>query len=425
MQLDIKEIMKSTPHRYPFLLVDRIIEVDKNKAVGIKNVSINEPFFQGHFPGHPIMPGVLVIEALAQTGCVMALRAPENEGKIIYFAAIDKVRFRKPVLPGDQLRLEVELLWTKASLGKMKGTALVDGQVAVEGEFMFSFIDAKAGKDGVKVHPTATVHPSAVLEKGVEVGPYSIIGPDVIIGENTWIGSNVMVAKWTSIGKNNKIYHGVSIGADPQDINYKGQRGDIIIGDNNVIREFVTIHLPTKENGKTSIGSNCFIMVHAHIPHDCTVGSSVIIGGYVGIAGHTVLEDQCIIGGMAGIHQFVRIGRLAMIGAHAKVVQDIPPFMLVDGNPAVVKGLNIIGMQRNGITAEAQTEIKKAFKILYAGKSKIEQAIDEIKKKCRKLDEVNHVVAFLEQDTRRGISRKFDFEEGEEKILPEIPEIGI
>ena len=137
-ELDIKEIMKIVPHRYPFLLIDRITELEEGKrAVAIKNVTINEPFFQGHFPGHPIMPGVLIVEAIAQVGVVMALRASSPENKIVYFAGIDNVRFRKPVMPGDQLRFEVETIWVRGNLGKMRGKALVDKEVAVEGEFMF------------------------------------------------------------------------------------------------------------------------------------------------------------------------------------------------------------------------------------------------------------------------------------------------
>src|SRR3989339_2226547 len=141
-ELGIKEIMELVPHRYPFLLIDRVIELEEGKrAVAIKNVTMNEGFFQGHFPGHPIMPGVLIIEAIAQTGVIMALRNMESSGKIVYFAGIDNVRFRKPVLPGDQLRLEVETTWLRGALGQMRGRAMVNGELAVEGDFMFSLVD--------------------------------------------------------------------------------------------------------------------------------------------------------------------------------------------------------------------------------------------------------------------------------------------
>ncbi len=424
-QLDIKEIMKIIPHRYPFLLIDRILELEEGKrAVAIKNVSMNEPFFQGHFPGHPVMPGVLICEAIAQTGAVMALRDPATEGKIVYFAGMEKVRFRKPVVPGDQLRLEVETIWVRGALGKMKGKALVDGKLAVEGEFTFSLVDKDGG--GAKIHSSATVNSSAKLGKGVAVGPGTIIGPEVTIGENTKIAANCTIARWTTIGKNNKIEQGVSIAAPPQDIKYKGEKGQVIIGDNNIIREYVTIHLPSGEGKKTVIGSDNFIMVHAHVPHNCTIGNHVVIGGYVGLAGYTEIEDYVVIGGLAGIHQFVRIGRMTMIGAQSKVLKDVPPFMIAEGNPAQIRGINSIGLQRRGLGAGAIAEIKKAFKLIYESKNNTAKAAAEIKKRLRPLPEIEHLVSFLEQESKRGINKKTAIEqEAEELILPEIPELGL
>ncbi|OGB88200.1 hypothetical protein A3H38_00425 [candidate division WOR-1 bacterium RIFCSPLOWO2_02_FULL_46_20] len=422
--LNINEIAKIIPHRYPFLLIDKIIELEEGKrAVAIKNVTMNEPQFQGHFPNHPIMPGVLIMEALAQVGVVMALRTAGNEGKLVYFAGIDKVRFRKPVVPGDQLRLEVETLWIRGALGKMKGRALVGDELVTEGEFMFSLADREAG--GVQIHPTATVHQSAQLDNNVEVGPYAVIGPEVIIGEGTKVGAHCIISKWAAIGKENVIHQGVSIGAAPQDLKYKGEKGEIIIGDKNIIREFVTIHLPTN-GGKTVIGNENFIMVHAHIPHNCKIGNQVIIGGYVGLAGHTEIDDQVIIGGLAGIHQFVRIGRLTMVGAQSKILKDVPPFMLVDGNPAQVRGINSIGLQRGGLSNDAINEIKKAFKFIYESGYTTSEAAKEISKRLRPLPEIEQILGFLNEESKRGISKKTALElEAEELIFPEIPELGI
>ena len=423
-EIDIKEIMKIIPHRYPFLLIDRVIELEEGKrAVAIKNVTMNEPQFTGHFPGIPIMPGVLIVEALAQVGCVMALRQPSAEGKIVLFAGIDGVRFRRPVVPGDQLRLEVETLWVRGPLGKMKGKATVNGEVAAEGEFTFSLADP-AG-NAAKVHPTATVHKNAVLAKGVEIGPYSVIGPEVKIGEGTKVKSHCLIAGWTTIGKENVIHNGVVIGAPPQDIKYKGEKGEIVIGDKNIFREFVTVHIPSS-GGVTSIGNENFIMVHAHVPHNCQIGNQVILGGYVGLAGYTEIGDQAVIGGMAGIHQFVRIGRLAMVGAQSKVTQDIPPFMLVEGNPAQVRGINSIGIQRRGVSQAGQSEIKKAFKLVYESGHNTIEAAKEIKKRLRPVPEIEQLVHFLEQESHRGINKKTALEEeAEELILPELPELGI
>jgi UDP-N-acetylglucosamine acyltransferase len=423
--LDVNEIKKIIPHRYPFLLIDRIIELEEAKrAVAIKNITANEPFFQGHFPEQPIMPGVLICEAIAQTGVVMALRVSHNEGKIVYFAAMENVRFRRPVVPGDQLRIEVETIWARGNLGKMHGKAMVEGKIACEGDFTFSLVDKETAK--VKIHPSAVIHPSASLEHNVEVGAYSIIGPEVSIGEGTKIGPHCNISRWAKIGKNNVIHQGVSIAATPQDLKYKGEKGEVIIGDNNVLREFVTIHLPTGEGKKTIIGNENFIMVHAHIAHNCVVGNQVIIGAYAGLSGYTEVEDQAVIAGLTGVHQFARIGRLAMIGANSKILRDTPPFMLVDGNPAQIRGINLIGMQRRGISNEAQTEIKKAFKLMYESRNNTAGALVEIKKRLRRLPEIEHIIQFLETESKRGINKKTAIEvEAEELILPEIPELGI
>ncbi len=424
-ELDIKEIMQVVPHRFPFLLIDRIVELEEGKrAVAIKNVTMNEPFFQGHFPGHPIMPGVLICEAIAQVGVVMALRAAESEGKLVYFAGIDNVRFRRPVIPGDQLRIEVETLWLRGNLGKMRGKALVGKELAVEGEFMFSTADKDPS--GTRIHPTATIHRTAVLDQNVEIGAYTVIGPEVKIGDGTIIGPHCLISRWTTIGQLNHIHQGVSIGAPPQDVKYKGEKGAVVIGDRNIIREFVTIHLPSGEGNRTEIGSENFIMVHAHIPHNCRIGNQVVIGGYVGLAGYTELGDQVTIGGLAGIHQFVRIGRLAMIGAQSKILRDVPPFMLAEGNPAQIRSINSIGLQRRGISNEAIAEIKKAFKLIYDSENNMAKAVAEIKKRLRPLPEIEHIIKFLEQESKRGISKKTAIEqEAEELVLPEVPELGI
>ena len=430
--MDIGDILRTLPHRYPFLLVDKIIELEEAKrAVGIKNVTVNEPYFQGHFPGIPIMPGVLVLEAMAQVGAVIALKMPENEGKLVYFAGIDAVRFRKPVVPGDQLRIEVEALKMKGSIGKLRGVAKVDGEIVAEGEILFSLNERLS--DEPKIHQTAVVHPSAQLGKNVDIGPFVVIGPDVKIGDNTKIGPHTLIRKWTTIGRDNIIHHNVSIGTPPQDYKYKGEKNEIVIGNKNVIREFATIHLPSGEGKKTEIGNDNFIMVYAHIPHNCRVGNQAVIGGYVGLGGHTVVEDQVVIGGLVGIHQGTRIGRLTMVGSSSKVTQDIPPFMLFDGNPGYVRGLNSIGMQRRGVSEEAQVEIKKCFKILYGSRASTKTIVDEIRKKVKMVDEVEQLVSFLEAESIRGISKKREGAEAiiegteieKELLFPDIPEIGI
>lgn len=421
VNIDVKQIMKMLPHRHPFLLVDKIIEIGEGKVTGIKNVSINEQFFQGHFPDYPIMPGVLIVEALAQVGAYALLSNPDNRGKIAFFASIDNVRFRKPVFPGDQLRLEIEVLKNRGSIAKMKGIAKVDGQVVCEGELMCSL--SEGSPKNSEIHKTAVIDPSAQIGKGVKIGPYCIIGPEVIVGENTEIESNVNISRFSKIGANCKIYHSVSIGAPPQDNKYKGEKSQIVIGDRCTIREFVSIHLPTGEGGITRIGNDCLIMIHAHIPHNAKIGNHVVIGGYVGIGGHAEIEDYATIGGMSAIHQFVRVGTLSMVGGQAKIIQDLPPYMLADGNPAQVRSLNIIGLQRRGISIESQVELKKAFKIIYRSNNNISQAINEMSRKLAPLPEIKYLINFMQQETDRGILKKT--EDTEDLLFPEIPELGI
>ncbi|NQT29928.1 MAG: acyl-ACP--UDP-N-acetylglucosamine O-acyltransferase [Candidatus Saganbacteria bacterium] len=289
---------------------------------------------------------------------------------------------------------------------------------------MFSLADRDAG--GAIIHPTATVDRTAKLGKKVEIGAHVVIGPEVEIGDKTKIGPHSVIARWTKIGKENDIHQGVSIGVPPQDLKYKGEKGQIIIGDKNIIREFVTIHLPSGEGNKTILGNENYIMVHAHIPHNCKIGNQVVIGGYVGLAGYTEIGDQVIIGGLAGIHQFVRIGRLTMVGAQSKVLKDVPPFMLVDGNPAQLRGINSIGLQRRGVSSDSISEIRKAFKIIYESGNTTKEAALEIKKRLRPLPEIEEILAFLKSESKRGISKKTAIDVEEVDLLfPEIPELGI
>lgn len=421
VKIDINEIKKILPHRYPFLLLDKVIEIEEGKrVVAIKNVTANEPFFQGHFPEMPIMPGVLIVEAMAQAGAYGILCLPANLGKNVLFASIDGVRFRKPVVPGDQLRIEVEFIKARGPISKMRGVAKVDGEIVCEGELMCSF---DVNSQEMNIHKTAFIHPTAKLGKNVKIGAFCIIGPGVVIGDDTELDSGVTIERWATIGKNCKLMHGATIGAPPQDLKYKGEKVEIVIGDRCIIREFVTIHLPTGEGNKTSIGNDCMIMTNVHIPHNAKIGNNVIISTFVGISGHAEIDDYVIIGGMTGIHQFVRIGKMTMIGGHSRISQDIPPYMIAEGNPAQVRGLNIIGLQRRGVSIEAQVELKKAFKLIYKSHNNFTQAIAELKKKCKPLDEILYLISFLEQETGRGILKKID--QSDDLIFPDIPELGI
>ena len=215
----------------------------------------------------------------------------------------------------------------------------------------------------VNVSPFSVVSPLAQLGENVTIGPYSIIGDDVYIGDNTTIGAHVVITGNTIIGKNNQIFHGAILGEKPQDLKYAGEDSILVIGDNNVIREYVTINKGTDiGGGKTVIGNNNYVMCHAHIAHDVQIANNVIVASYVGICGHVAIEDYAVIGGSTGIHQFVKIGQHAMIGGQSKITKDVLPFSLIEGNPADFYGINSIGLRRRMFSSDARLQIKNAFK---------------------------------------------------------------
>lgn len=254
------------------------------------------------------------------------------------------------------------------------------------------------------VHETAVIHPGARLGKDVEVGPYAVIGEHVVIDEGTKIGAHVTIGGWTQIGKNNIIYPGAAIGGDPQDLKFANEKSYLFIGDNNKIRESVTINRATGEGEETRIGNNCLFMAYAHIAHNCIVGNNVIMANAATLAGHVTVEDRAVIGGLSGVHQFVKIGRNAMIGGASKLVQDVPPFVTVDGNPAKVSGLNSVGLSRAGISPDVRKTLKKAYRIIYRSGLTLAQAIAVMEQELESSNEVDHLLRFL-RNAERGIVR--------------------
>ncbi|MHC4989725.1 MAG: acyl-ACP--UDP-N-acetylglucosamine O-acyltransferase [Planctomycetota bacterium] len=217
-----------------------------------------------------------------------------------------------------------------------------------------------------KIHPTAIVHPSACLAESVEVGPYCVIGPDVTIGEETLLHNHVTVQSYTVIGKGNQFYPFSVVGADPQDRKYYGERALCEIGDNNKIREHVTIHRGTKNGGGvTRIGSDNLIMVSAHIAHDCILEHDITIANQVMLAGHVRVEEGANIGGGTGVHHFTRIGTCAFVGGLCRIAKDVPPYMIVEGNPAEVRAINTIAMSRRDFLPEHIEAVKDAHRRLY------------------------------------------------------------
>ncbi len=210
----------------------------------------------------------------------------------------------------------------------------------------------------VKVHPNAFVDPSAKLHNGVIISQGAIIGPDVTIGQGTEIGPNAVIKGKTQIGRNNRIFPNVFIGLDPQDLKYKGASTEVVIGDNNTFRECVTINKATEEEEKTLIGNNNLLMAYTHIGHNCELGNGIVISNSVQVAGHVKIEDKAIIGGCLGIHQFVHVGYLSMIGGMTRVDRDVPPFCLAEGHPGRLRGLNRIGIKRSGLIESNDCDLK-------------------------------------------------------------------
>ena len=229
------------------------------------------------------------------------------------------------------------------------------------------------------IHPTAIIHPQAQVDPSVEVAPYTIIGKGVKIGANTKIGSHVVIDGLTEIGENNQIFPGAAIGLEPQDLKYQGAKSLVKIGNKNIIREYVTINKATGEGEITQIGDNNLLMAYVHVAHNCRLENNIIIANNVAIAGHVEIENKAVIGGMLGIHQFVHIGTMAMLGGMSRIERDVPPYMLVEGNPSRVRTLNLIGLKRSGFTTQDIKDLKKAFRLLYRSEFSFTQAIDELK----------------------------------------------
>jgi UDP-N-acetylglucosamine acyltransferase len=255
-----------------------------------------------------------------------------------------------------------------------------------------------------KIHETAVIYPGARLGRDVEVGPYSVIGENVFIGDGTKIGSHVVIEGWTTIGKECQIHHGACVGNAPQDLKFKGEKTFVYIGDNTVIREFVTINRATGEGEETRIGSNCLLMGTVHIAHNCVVGNNVVISNHAGLAGHVTVEDRAIISGLTGVHQFVKIGRNAMVGGASKVVQDVPPFVIADGRPARVCGLNSVGIARAGLSEDVRRNLKRAYRILFRSGLKLSEAITTMEQELDSSEPVDHLLRFL-RNVNRGICR--------------------
>lgn len=255
------------------------------------------------------------------------------------------------------------------------------------------------------IHPTAIIHPGAQLHPTVMVGAYAVIGEQVKIDRQTTIGPHAVIDGDTEIGAYNQIFPGAAIGLEPQDLKYKGANSQVKIGDRNRIREYVTINRATGEGERTEIGSDNLLMAYVHVAHNCAIGDRVVIANTVSLAGHVHIESDAVLGGMLGVHQFVHIGRLAMVGGMSRIDRDVPPYMLVEGNPSRVRSLNLVGLKRAGLAqlegGEVLNLLKKAFRILYRSQQPLKPTLDELEGLSQD-DRIQHLCRFLRDSIASG-----------------------
>jgi UDP-N-acetylglucosamine acyltransferase len=254
------------------------------------------------------------------------------------------------------------------------------------------------------IHPTAVVHPKAQVGEDCFIGPYCVIGEHVTLGRQCRLHSHVVIDGHTTIGENNVIYPFASLGLQTQDLKWSHGVTRTLIGSHNTFREYVTVHSATGDGEVTTVGSHNHILAYSHIAHNVTLGNHIIMSNVATLAGHIVVEDRAVIGGLAAIHQFCRVGTMSIVGGCSKVVKDVPPYMMTDGNPARTRALNKVGLERNGVSVEAQTALKQALRILLRAGLTQEKALSTIESDLPPLPEVKHLVGFI-RASERGIAK--------------------
>ena len=256
----------------------------------------------------------------------------------------------------------------------------------------------------INIHPSAVVSESAILGENINIGPFCVVGPEVKLGSGTTLESHVVIEGETEIGENNYIYSFVSIGKAPQDLKYNNEKTRVVIGNNNKIREFVTIHRGTDDKYETRVGNNCLIMAYVHIAHDCIIGDNCVLANAATFAGHVEVEDYAVVGGLTAVHQFTRVGRHSMIGGCSAVTQDVVPYMLSEGNKARAVYINIVGLQRRGFSEEQIKILREVYKIVFKKKLKLEEALQILEKNYKDNDDVIKLVEFIRK-SKRGLAR--------------------
>jgi UDP-N-acetylglucosamine acyltransferase len=388
------------------MLVDAITEHEPGRRlVAIKNVTVNEEFFQGHFPGAPTLPGVLMLESLSQVAAILLLQrdgAPPDTR--IYLRGVNDAKFRRQVVPGDRLRLEISLGRRRKSLARAQATAYVGDQVVAEAELLLGLVP-----DGTEIDPAAIVHPKAQIGAGTRIGPLAVIGAHVRLGANCEVGASAVVDGWTEIGDGTEIFPFASIGLIPQDLKFKGEETRLVIGRRNIFREFVTIHRGTRGGGGvTTIGDRNVFMAYVHVAHDCHVGNDTIFGNMATLGGHVTVEDFANVSAGSGVHQFCRVGRHAFIGGYSVVTKDALPFARTVGSrPARIFGANTIGLMRRGVPPDVIEKLKGSFRYLLQSKLNTTKAMQQIRRdRTLSCPEVEYLLDFIGTSQRGVILRR-------------------
>ncbi len=392
-------------YRYPSVLVDAVTHHEPGRRIlAVKNVTVNEEFFQGHFPGTPLMPGVLMIESLTQVASLLLFADEAGPDRAAWLRGVDNAKFRRQVVPGDRLELSVTMGRRRGGVARLAAVASVRGQVVAEADLIVAIETVAAGAP--VIHPTAIVHPDATIGPGTVIGPYATVGPHVVMGRECRLGASSVVDGWTEIGDHNDIAPMASIGLAPQDLKYRGEPTRLVIGHHNVIREFVTIHRGTAGGGGlTTIGDHNLFMAYAHVAHDCHVGSQTIFGNAATLGGHVRVEDFATISAYSGVHQFCRVGQHAFVGGYTVVTRDALPYAKTVGNRARIYGVNAIGLARRGFSAELIEQLRKAYRQLVQHNTS--RALELIERDpTLTAPEVSYLVNFITSAQRGVILRR-------------------
>ena len=407
---NLPDVLDRLCYRYPSALVDTVAEHDPGRrVVAYKNVTVSEEFFQGHFPGAPLMPGVLMIETLAQVATILLTESGSaaDRSSRPYLRGVDRAKFRLPVVPGDRLRLEVTMGPRRSRLARAEARAYIGDDVVCEADLLMglaregSSAAASTGShDGATIHASAVVHPNATIGAGSVIGPHAVIGEHVRLGRDCRVGASAVIEGPSEIGEGNQFFPFVSIGLIPQDLKFHGEPTKLVIGARNVFREFVTIHRGTAGGGGvTEIGDHNVFMAYAHIAHDCHVGNHTIFGNAATLGGHVTVEDYATISAFSGVHQFCRVGKHAFIGGFSVITKDALPFAKTVGNRARIYGLNTIGLMRRKFSSDSIAKLRRAYR--YLVQSNTSRALAQIERdQSVQCDEVHYVVDFIKTSSR-------------------------